>query len=753
MAATSTFLNGIDSPLSPDGASDGLSSGKRTTNALNNKLSSVLSSSYADPEIRHALRLLDERQIQNDEDTRRDLKANAQMEVIKCNAMIVDDFGRVAEQLKRVGAMITTLNQTCASMRAHIIAAKQESAPVLDEASTLISRKKETESKQDLLNAFTAHFLVSTADLNILTSSAEPLDDRFFTILARVKQIHRDCELLLAYGDDHDPSGETQPPRLGLELMEQTTRNLDAGFKKLYNWIQREFKGLDLEDPHISGSIRRALRVLSERPTLFQNCLDFFAEARQSTLAEAFHDALMGSSGATKAIEFSTHEPLRYIGDMLAWVHSTAVSEKEGLEGLFVSDADEIARGLSAGKTSEPWARIKRRQPSISTAANIPSSSSSESDDDEGENGITTSKEPIFDGRKALSELISRNLATVCSTLQARVDVSVRSSGDPVLQFKTFNLLDFYSGIFAKLLGGDADLVRLIATMQANTLAHFEATMAEEVAHATATAHGDDNSNTPGPNIAADLTPPTFLATALRQFAEIARTRGPQMTEPELERLFSATLSGILNVCAENAVAITNPIRRTIYKINYMTALRATLVGTVSQVSATSIPLEKAGHEIQTLRDALVAELLNGVFLEASGVRDLLLEVEARRGEGARMRRKWLVVHLDGFAARLDEFLGAALMDVQELLKPLLDKGLAGDVVAEAVERFCLEFDELEALLEGVDVQGGGGGGGDGPREGREEDGDETEGEDEDAMVPIRDLYPRTGAEVRALLS
>lgn len=82
----------LDSPLSPE---EGLSS--KRTNALTTKLTSVLSSSYADPEIRHALRLLDARGVQNDEDTRRGLKANAHREVIECNAKIVDDFGRVAE--------------------------------------------------------------------------------------------------------------------------------------------------------------------------------------------------------------------------------------------------------------------------------------------------------------------------------------------------------------------------------------------------------------------------------------------------------------------------------------------------------------------------------------------------------------------------------------------------------------------------------------------------------------------------------
>lgn len=85
--------SGIDS--STISGTDGTPA-KRNT-ALGTKLTSVLSSSYADYEIRDALRLLDERGVQNDEETRRSLKAYAQKEVIDSNAEIVDDFGHVAE--------------------------------------------------------------------------------------------------------------------------------------------------------------------------------------------------------------------------------------------------------------------------------------------------------------------------------------------------------------------------------------------------------------------------------------------------------------------------------------------------------------------------------------------------------------------------------------------------------------------------------------------------------------------------------
>ncbi|KAI7047260.1 oligomeric complex COG6, partial [Hortaea werneckii] len=216
---------------------------------------------------------------------------------------------------------------------------------------------------------------VSDADLAILTSTAEPVDDAFFRVLTRVKKIHQDSQVLLG----------TENQRLGLEILEQSSRQLNAAFQKLYRWIQREFKTLDLENPQISTAIRRALRVLAERPSLFQNCLDFFAEARETTMSNNFYAALTGSPVDQdhpvmgKAIELSAHDPLRYVSDMLAWAHAATVSEREALEVLFISEGDEIAKSIQAGIESEPWSRP-----------------------DEGEDA------PVFDGRKALNELVER---------------------------------------------------------------------------------------------------------------------------------------------------------------------------------------------------------------------------------------------------------------------------------------------------------------------------------------------------------
>ena len=83
-------------------------------------------------------------------------------------------------------------------MRQHISAASSETSPILDEASALMAQKEQLQVKEYLLQAFAEHYIVSEEDIITLTSSAEPVDDRFFQILSQVKSIHADCQILLA---------------------------------------------------------------------------------------------------------------------------------------------------------------------------------------------------------------------------------------------------------------------------------------------------------------------------------------------------------------------------------------------------------------------------------------------------------------------------------------------------------------------------------------------------------------------------
>lgn len=657
--------------------------------------------------------------------------------------------------------MITTLNQTCDEMRKHISLAKQDTTPVLEEATTLMAQKKDTETKQRLLDAFSKHFLVPEEDLEVLTSAEEPIGERFFDVLARVKQVHHDCEHLLG--------GENQ--RLGLEIMELSTRHLNTAYQKLYRWIQKEFQSLNLEDPRISSSIRRALRVLAERPTLFQSCLDFFAEARDYVLSDAFHyaltDAMSGANGAAtgdrsiKPIEFSAHDPLRYIGDMLAWVHSTMVSEREALEALFVADGEELARGIQVGLSSEPWARI---------------------DEDE---------EVTFDGHKALSDLVNRDLTGVTRSLRQRVELVIQGHDDPVTCYKVVNLLSFYRTTFSKLVGSQSQLVELMQSLEKFTLGHLETLMRDQIS----TLSGDPLALTPPP----DLSPPEFLLDALEELVSLMKTHegsvGPDepSVDPSNENRFTPVLRAafdpFLTLARSSSDELKDPTAQTIYRTNILLAARAT-ISPFEFASATHLaPLSTA---LSTLRTNLL-DIQHQFLLETSGLQVLLdalepfsktsrdsepdTEASDDKSEKPDQHKPHLadLANLPSFqpdsliasSQELDDFLPSALMDATEHLKRVQSASLIQSVTEDAVEAFCHDFEFVEGMIIAADeargmtqVSLGTGGSMISGRSGRsssrktETEKDDYEDEDEKGdQWSFRSLFPRTTGEIRVLLS
>jgi len=627
--------------------------------------------------------------------------------------------------------VITSLNQTCDEMRKHIVLAKQDTAPVLDEATSLMNQKQETETKQQLLNAFMQHFIVSDDDLLALTSAEVPIDDHFFDVLARVKQVHHDCEVLLG--------GENQ--RLGLEIMEKSSRDLNSAYQKLYVWIQKEFRSLNLEDPRISSSIRQALRVLAERPSLFHSCLDFFAEARDYILSEAFHyalsDAVSGAGGdrSVKPIEFSAHDPMRYVGDMLAWVHSTAVSEREALEALFVADGEELAKGIQAGLSSEPWSRI-----------------------DEDEETVA------FDGRKALSDLVNRDLTGVSRSLRQRVELVIQGHDDPVTCFKVVNLLSFYRTTFSRLVGQNSNLVELMQALEKFTFDHFESLIREQ----TTILSNDHPALTP----ARDLSAPQFLLDALEgltslmktyevSFAEDTETRGENQFTPVLR----VALDPFVKLAESSAEDLQDETARTIYKTNILLTIRTT-ISAYSFASATH--LQPLSTSISTIRIDLL-EIQHRYLLSSSGLQVLLEALEPYSPFTSTMQTSnhkrqpsinlASIIALPAFqptsliatSQQLDDFLPSALMDATDNLKRVQSAVFVKSVTEEAVEAFCRDFEFVEGMIIGADEARGislvseGGNWSE-----SENGGDVEEGKEK---YSLRALFPRTTGEIRVLLS
>src|SRR5690606_17208905 len=59
-----------------------------------------------------------------------------------------------------------------------------------------------------------------------------------------------------------------------------------------------------------------------------------------------------GPNGMTRPIEIHAHDPMRYVGDMLAWIHQAVASESQFLQLLVegVTDSTEPSEESVGGK-------------------------------------------------------------------------------------------------------------------------------------------------------------------------------------------------------------------------------------------------------------------------------------------------------------------------------------------------------------------------------------------------------------------
>ena len=582
-------------------------------------------------------------------------------------------------------------------MRQQVAAAHKETAPVLEEASILMCQREQVESKQQILAAFNKHFVITDGEQNSLLSSGEPVDDVFFSSLSRVKSIHQDCQILLGNEDQ----------TLGLEIMEKSSKLLNGAFQKLYRWIQNEFKSLNLENPQINASIRRALRILAERPTLFQSCMDSFAEAREHVLSDSFHAALTGSStepdiqATAKPIELFAHDPLRYVGDMLAWTHSTSVSEREALEALFISEGDEMSKGIQAGLESEPWSR------------------------DEGEE-----VEP-FDGRKALNGLVNRDLAGVARVLRQRVDQVVQGHEDSVLAYRIANLVNFYRVTFNKLLGDDSLILKTLEALEESGMRQFRAITRDRIALVQSEL----------PQAPADQAVPDFLAEALDQMNAVMKSFDTSLTPPETrEEDFRPILAEALDPYLQGCDALSKSLEEpanSIFSLNCLIATKKTL-------ASYSFVLEKISEIDDTIEEQAdkLTEYQHAWFLHTSGLHPLIAALASLSEDEEDLRSvpnllPFKPATLSQTSQTLDEFLPSAQMDAMENLKALQSQRVAQEITEEAASRFCLDFEFVESRITAADNL---------------TVANNVESDDEEPHG-LRALFPRTGGEIRVLLS
>ncbi|KAJ7402264.1 component of oligomeric golgi complex 6 [Pitangus sulphuratus] len=300
------------------------------TNPLSRKLNKILETRLDnDKEMLEALKALSTFFVENSLRTRRNLRGDIERRSLAINEEFVHIFKQVKEELESINEDVQAMSSCCEDMSSRLKGSFGASSgkPTIPNVFYLFTGHQRLEMKAQVADAFIAKFQLTPDEMNLLRGTKdEPITEDFFKALGRVKQIHDDVKILL----------RTNQQRAGLEIMEQMALLQETSYERLYRWTQNECRTLTQESCDISPVLAQAMEALQDRPVLYKYTLDEFGTARRSAVVRGFIDALTrgGLGGTPRPIEMHSHDPLRYVGDMLAWLHQATASEKEHLEAM-----------------------------------------------------------------------------------------------------------------------------------------------------------------------------------------------------------------------------------------------------------------------------------------------------------------------------------------------------------------------------------------------------------------------------------
>jgi conserved oligomeric Golgi complex subunit 6 len=177
----------------------------------------------------------------------------------------------------------------------------------------------------------------------------------------------------------------------------------------------------------IDTILNMAIRYLRKLPVYFSQCQDLVVNSRRSLLVQKFVLALTqgGPAGQLyRAIDLHANDAVRYISDMLAWMHQALASEEEFLQVIFGDHSKAPAEPVA---TSSPRPKDPKR--------------------DEG----TAHGSEDLQGM-SLQEMLSRCVHGLGRPLRVRIMQTLESKPTVEVLYAILDLLAFYQATFSKIL-------------------------------------------------------------------------------------------------------------------------------------------------------------------------------------------------------------------------------------------------------------------------------------------------------------
>ncbi|OAV89292.1 hypothetical protein PTTG_01259 [Puccinia triticina 1-1 BBBD Race 1] len=275
---------------------------------------------------------------------------------------------------------------------------------LLKHANGLRKEDEAVTAKQLIVKAFLEKFTLKENEIQALTSREVTVNCSVFEAMDHCEQIRSDCAILLI-GDSQSSKSKTA----GLDIMQATSKYLDKGYDKILRWALFEAR---------SGLIKPD-EIQPKGGDCHLNCspIKFLIWLISGSVDTR------GPSGLPRPIELIAHDPIQYVGDMLAWIHQVMASEHEFLESLFDLKADgrRVGESLTESKNTDDWEMARK--------------------------------------------LLGKHLEGCIRPLKMRVQQTVNSQEGSLTACQLANLLEFYQLTMASTIGPDAKLTNTLSEL------------------------------------------------------------------------------------------------------------------------------------------------------------------------------------------------------------------------------------------------------------------------------------------------
>lgn len=280
------------------------------------------------------------------------LRTRLEQHGVSLAEQFIASFDPLCDGLRRLEGTVDTLHQSCASVERDLETVRDSTSEYTKKLEDLRMQRDRLARRSQLVEDFLSKTRLTDAEVHTLSNaelSNEAQADAFFLCLERLNTIRKNETELSA--------GWTQ--NAGLELIARTSKLQNLAFERLFIWLRNVCISthvstssqdttdawniadgggiLGAKSPFQSKIVKRGLMFLRDRPAYFEECCVSVVSSVKETMRQRFVHALTvgGPGGSPPPIEYSVGDPHRYVGDMLAWVHTTVTSEIDALSTLF----------------------------------------------------------------------------------------------------------------------------------------------------------------------------------------------------------------------------------------------------------------------------------------------------------------------------------------------------------------------------------------------------------------------------------